>query len=110
MKNPEPLSAQAGQRWHHPGGKLRELGPENLSDAELLAILISTGIKEKTAEQIAEEVLETFGSYKGMANQPLRKFLEIKGLGDVKIIRIAAAFEIAQRIAKQALKDTDYEK
>ena len=104
MKSPEP------QKWHHPGGKLRELGPENLSDAELLAILISTGIKEKTAEKIAEEVLEKFGSFKGMANQPLRKFLEIKGLGDVKIIRIAAAFEIAQRIVKQVLKDTDYEK
>ncbi len=39
-----------------------------------------------------------------MANQPLEKFLEIKGLGDVKIIRIAA-FEIARRIVNQVLKD-----
>lgn len=104
MKSSEP------QKWQHPGGKLRELGPESLSDAELLAILISTGTKEKTAERIAKEVLEKFGSFKGMANQPLKKFLEIKGLGDVKIIRIAAAFEIAQRIVKQVLKDMDYEK
>ena len=43
-----------------------------------------------------------------MANQPLRKFLEIEGLGDVKIIRIAAAFEIARRIVNQVL--SDYEK
>ena len=99
------------QEWRHPGGKLRELGPESLSDAELLAILISTGSGEKTAEKIAEEVLEKFGSFKGMANQPLRKFLEIKGLGDVKIIRIAAAFEIAQRILNIVLEDylEDYE-
>jgi len=99
------------QKWHHPGGKLIELGPEVLSDAELLAILISTGIKEKTAEKIAEEVLEKFGSFKGMANQPLTKFLEIKGLGDVKIIRIAAAFEIAKRILNMVLEDylEDYE-
>jgi len=91
------------QRWYHPGGKLRELGPQTLTDAELLAILISTGIKGKPAEEIAKEIIERFGSFKGMANQPLEKFLEIKGLADVKIIRIAAAFEIARRLAKEAL-------
>ncbi|HEX29091.1 TPA: hypothetical protein ENG04_03305 [Candidatus Poribacteria bacterium] len=92
-------------RWRHPGGKLRELGPESLSDAELLAILISTGVKGRSAEKIAEEILAKFGSFKGIANQPLEKFLEIKGLADVKIIRIAAAFEIARRIVKEVLED-----
>jgi DNA repair protein RadC len=96
------------QRWRHPGGKLREHGAEKLTDAELLSILISTGIKGKSAEKIAEEILAKFGSYKGMTNQPLEKFLRIKGVGDVKIIRIAAAFEIARRIVKQVLKE--YEK
>lgn len=95
-------------RWRHPGGKLRELGPENLTDAELLAILISTGIKGKSAEEIAQEILAKFGSFKGIANQPLEKFLTIKGLKDVKILRIAAAFEIARRIVKEVLKE--YEK
>ena len=95
-------------KWRHPGGKLRELGPEKLTDAELLAILISTGIKGKSAEEIAKEILDRFGSFKGMANQPLEKFLSIKGLGDVKIIRIAAAFEIARRVVKEVLKE--YEK
>jgi len=87
--------------WSHPGGKLRELGADSLTDAELLSILISTGTKEKSAEDIAREILDKFGSFKGMANQPLEKFLEIKGLGDVKIIRIAAAFEIARRIIRE---------
>jgi len=96
------------QRWRHPGGKLRELGAEKLTDAELLSILISTGVKGKSAEKIAEEILAKFGSYKGMSNQPLEKFLKIKGIGDVKIIRIAAAFEIARRIVNQVLKE--YEK
>ena len=92
------------QKWTHPGGKLRELGGESLTDAELLAILISTGTKGKYAEKIAQEILDKFGSFKGMAMQPLEKFLEIKGLGDVKIIRIAAAFEIARRIIKDSTK------
>jgi DNA repair protein RadC len=89
----------SSQTWRHPGGKLRELGPENLSDAELLAILISSGIKGKPAETIAGEILATFGSFKGMANQEYRNFLTIKGLGQVKTIRIAAALEIARRLA-----------
>jgi DNA repair protein RadC len=87
---------------------LRELGAEKLTDVELLSILISTGVKGKSAEKIAEEILAKFGSYKGMSNQPLEKFLKIKGIGDVKIIRIAAAFEIARRIVNQVLKE--YEK
>jgi DNA repair protein RadC len=94
------MSARS-QKWQHPGGKLRELGPESLSDAELLAILISSGIKGKPAEKIADEILAKFGSFKGMANQPLQKFFKIKGLGDVKIIRIAAAFEIARKTVNQ---------
>lgn len=93
------------QKWRHPGGKLRELGPESLTDSELLAILISIGIKGRSAEKIAEEILAKFGSFKGMANQPLEKFIKIKGMGDVKIIRIAAAFEIARRIVKQVAKE-----
>ncbi|RKZ30163.1 hypothetical protein DRQ27_05110 [bacterium] len=89
--------------WRHPGGKLRELGPEKLTDAELLAILIATGVKGKSAEQIANDILEKFGSLRGLANQPLSKLLEIKGLGEVKVIRIAAAFEIARRIVQEVL-------
>ena len=91
------------KKWSHPGGKLRELGAEALSDTELLAILISTGIKGKPAEKIAEEVLQKFSSLSQMANVPLERFLEFKGLSDVKIIRIAAAFEIARRLSREAL-------
>lgn len=86
--------------WHHPGGKLRERGAASLTEAELLAILISTGIKGKSAQAIAEEILDKYGSFHGMANQPLEQFLAFKGLSDVKIIRIAAAFEIARRLAR----------
>lgn len=92
-------------QWRHAGGKLRERGAESLSDAELLSILIGTGIKGKSAERIAEEILNKFGSFKGMAHQPFDKFLTIKGLGEVKLIRIAAAFEIARRIVNQVLKE-----
>ncbi len=93
------------RQWNHPGGKLRELGPDSISDAELLAILISPGVKDRPAAQIADDILAKFGSFKGMANQPLNKLMKIKGLGEVKAIRIAAAFEIARRIVNEVLKE-----
>lgn len=93
------------QTWQHPGGKLREMGAEALTDAELLSILIAPGIPGRPAERIAEEILQRFGGFKGMANQPLEKLLDIKGLGDTKIIRIAAAFEIARRVVNEVLDE-----
>lgn len=101
------MASSSAPEWHHPGGKLRELGPEALSDSELLAILISTGVRGRKSEEIADEILARFGSFKGMANQPLEKFLAIKGIGDVKIIRIAAAFEIARRVVREVLKEKE---
>mgnify|MGYP001577841671 CR=1 FL=1 len=86
-------------KWEHPGGKLRELGAASLTDGELLAILIGTGIPGRSAEKISAEVLERYGSLDGLANRPLSELLDIKGLSDVKIIRIAAAFEVARRLA-----------
>ena len=100
MMSPKP-------QWHHPGGKLRELGPASLSDAELLAILISPGVKDRPAARIAEDIMARFGSFRGLANQPLSKLFAIKGLGDVKAIRITAAFEIARRIVNEVLGDSE---
>ena len=93
------------QTWKHPGGKLVELGADKLSDAELLSIVISTGTKGKSAEDIAKEIINKYSGFKGMANQPLAKLLQFKGLGDVKIIRIAATFEIARRIVNKVLEE-----
>lgn len=93
--------------WKHPGGKFLRLGPENCTNSELLAILIGTGIPGKTAEQIAEEILHTYQSFKGLASQPLEKLTKIKGLKRVKAIRIAAVFEIAKRIVKEVLEKND---
>lgn len=89
------------KNWRHAGGKLRELGPASLTEAELLAILISPGIKGRPAEVIAADLLNRFGSLEGLAAQPLETLLDIKGLSDVKIIRLAAAFELALRLARK---------
>ena len=101
------MSPQPELLWKHAGGKLRELGAAKLTDAELLAILISAGTKGRPAETIARDILGRFGSLAGLANQPLETLLEIKGLGDVKILRIAAALEIARRAANEMIRERE---
>jgi len=92
-------------QWRHPGGKLLALGADKLTDSELLSILIGAGIKGKPAETIAAELLENHGSFEGLSCLPFEAIHKIKGLKKVKTIRIAAAFEIARRIANFSPKD-----
>ena len=98
------MTASPDSTWKHPGGKLCELGPDALSDSELLAILVSSGIKGRSAEAIAGDILQQFGCLAGLANQPLERLLSIKGLGDVKILRIATALELARRAASEIVR------
>ncbi len=91
--------------WKHPGGKMERLGPETLTNSELLAVIISSGIPGKSAKKIADDVIRRFGSFRGIAGQPYEKFEKVDGLGKVKIHRLAAAFEIATRIVDEILKE-----
>lgn len=79
-----------------PREKLLLHGPQALSDAELLAILIGSGTPQKSALALAEEILQRYQSFRGMAGHSLDEFMAIKG-------NIAAAFEIARRIVERVL-------
>jgi len=63
---PQPSSHSekpgGNSHWKHPGGKLLARGAESLTDAELLAILLGTGIKGKPAERLATEILSKYGT------------------------------------------------
>jgi DNA repair protein RadC len=91
--------------WTHPGGKLIEVGPSALTDEELLAILIGSGYKNKTAQDIAKELLDKYYSIAGLMGRKLTELAKIKGLKDVKVVRIAAAFEIARRVIRTLEKE-----
>lgn len=82
---------------------MAELGAEALTEAELLSILVAPGTPGNPAEKIAENILKKFGSLEGLGGQPLERLYEIKGMGDTKIIRLAAALEIARRVAYSVL-------
>ena len=87
-----------------PREKLLKEGAESLSDAELLAILIGSGTKDKSAIDLANEVLNKYNSFRGLAGKTIEEIKEIKGLKEAKILNIAAAFEIARRIVEEVQK------
>jgi DNA repair protein RadC len=92
-------------KWNHPGGKLIELGPASLTDEELLSILIGSGYKGRSARDIAGELLDKHFSIAGLMGKKLTELSKVKGLKDVKVVRIAAAFEIARRVVAALEKE-----
>ena len=87
-----------------PREKLLKDGAETLSDAELLAILIGSGSEGKSAVDLANEIMQKYGSYKGLAGREIEELKQLKGLKEAKILNIASAFEIARRIVEEVQK------
>lgn len=74
------------------------VGKENLSNEELLSIIIKTGTKGISVKEIATNVLNEINSINNLENITINTFKNIKGLGKVKTIEIMAAIELGKRI------------
>lgn len=91
--------------WHHAGGKFRRLGPDSCTESELLAIILGSGARNRTSQQIADEILDKHHSLYGLMGISLKDLMEIKGLKEVKATQLAAVFEISRRIVKYLEKE-----
>ena len=81
-----------------PREKLLAKGRESLSDSELLAILINTGSKNKSAVELAKEVLLLGkNNLNELGKISLKELMAIKGIGEAKAITLAAALELGRR-------------
>jgi DNA repair protein RadC len=87
-----------------PREMLLEKGPEALSDAALLAILLRTGRQGKDAVALAREMLSELDGFQGLMSASYEDLLKIKGIGKAKIAQILAAMEIVKRQLRQPLK------
>ena len=88
-----------------PREKLLARGPGALSDAELLALLLRTGLPGKNALQMGQELVDTFGGVAGLLNTPAEALKKIKGLGPAKRAEIVAVLELARRALSSQLKE-----
>jgi DNA repair protein RadC len=91
-----------------PREKLLALGPQSLSDAELLALPLRTGIHGKGVLQLAQELLDRFGGLAGLLHAGAGDLQRVKGLGgSAKRAEILAVLELARRAIAQQLRQRE---
>ncbi|MBI5049541.1 MAG: DNA repair protein RadC [Nitrospirae bacterium] len=81
-----------------PRERLLKLGAEGLSTSQLLAIILRTGGKNKSAIELARELLMKFDSLREIGDASNAEFSEIKGMGSAKLAQVKAALELGKRL------------
>jgi DNA repair protein RadC len=107
MKQSNTKKLKGIKNWpksERPRELLLEKGPEFVSDAGLVAILLHVGIKGKDAVSLGRELLHHFGGLKGLLNANKMDLYKIHGLGPAKIAQLLAATEIAKRQLKEQIE------
>ncbi|KQW70033.1 DNA repair protein RadC [Methylibium sp. Root1272] len=89
-----------------PREKLLARGPAALADAELLALLLRTGLKGQGVLQLAQALLDRFGGLSGLLAAETAELGSVKGLGPAKRAELAAVLEIARRSLAARLQQT----
>ncbi len=91
-------------REERPREKFAKKGAASLSDAELLAILLRTGMRGKSAIRMGKDLLETHGSLIGLSRCSIFELTKcVQGIGLAKATQVAAAFELAKRFARGSI-------
>ena len=88
-------------KYERPREKLLREGVSNLSNIELLAVIIKSGIKGKSALELSEEILYSINSLKELKDLELQEITNIKGVGLVKAMEIICAIELGKRISNE---------
>ena len=87
-----------------PRERIQQLGEPRLSDAECLALLLRTGTRGESAEQVGHRLLRRFGGLAGLALASVRELAAEPHVGLVRAASIGAAFGLARRLAESALR------
>jgi DNA repair protein RadC len=106
---PDKSAAKGIKSWpknYRPREKLLKKGPGALTNSELLAILLRTGVEGRSALDLARRIVEKFGTFRNMSHTDMREWKELKGLGPAKIAQIMAALEIGRRFREDEVLDT----
>ncbi|WP_053405902.1 DNA repair protein RadC [Persicobacter sp. CCB-QB2] len=88
-----------------PREKLQNIGKQNLSNAELLAILLGSGSRNKTAVQLADEILNEYeNSLRTLSHSQIKELTKFRGMGEAKAITLIAAMELGERRLREEAK------
>ncbi|MCU9592871.1 DNA repair protein RadC [Caldibacillus thermolactis] len=81
-----------------PRERFIKLGPQNLSNQELIAIILRTGTKAESVIQLAQRLIKEFEGLRMLKDATLEELTKIKGIGKAKAIQLLAAVELGRRI------------
>ncbi|MGD9953120.1 MAG: DNA repair protein RadC [Burkholderiales bacterium] len=87
-----------------PRERLLAQGPDKLSEAELLAICLRSGIRGQSAVDLARQLLERYGGLAGLLAAGAGELRRVKGLGVAKAAQLAAVLELARRTLREDLR------
>ena len=85
-----------------PRERLAALGPQALSNAELIAILLRVGVTGENAVQVGQRLLNKFGGLRGLHRVPFKELMDQYGLGEAKASQIKAAIELGRRLTLES--------
>lgn len=85
-----------------PRERLANLGPQALTNAELIAILLRVGVTGESAVQVGQRILQKFHGLGGLHRAPFRDLMNQRGLGKAKASQIKAAIELGRRLALES--------
>ncbi len=91
------MGIQTWPKSERPRERLLQDGPEAVSDAQLLAILLRVGRHDTTAVQVAMELLQQLDGLQGLSNRSLEELCAVPGVGPAKAAQIMAAVELGKR-------------
>jgi DNA repair protein RadC len=103
----QSLSIREWAEDDRPREKLLRYGEHALSNAELVAIIIRTGTRGKSAVDIGRDLLHRFKSLRAMSGVDIAEFREVPGLKDAKIAQIKAAVELGRRMVSEEKSDDE---
>ncbi|MBI3283945.1 MAG: DNA repair protein RadC [Burkholderiales bacterium] len=89
-----------------PRERLIKFGAPALSDAELLAVFLRTGVTGKSAVDLGRDMLSHFGSLAGLFSASMKDFSLLHGLGNAKYAQLQAVLELAKRSISEELQST----
>lgn len=109
--SPRTRNARAIAEWpaeERPREKLLSKGPDTLTNAELLAIFLRTGVKGKSAVDLAKDLLSRFGSLRSLYAAPMQELHAVLGLGPAKIAQFLAVIEMSKRYLSEGFQERPY--
>jgi DNA repair protein RadC len=90
-----------------PRERLVTLGADALSHAELIAILLRTGLKGANAVEIGKQLIQKYGTLQALARASVDDLRSVKGIGRDKAVTLVAAFKLAELMAKELCDDSE---